>query len=362
MRVVHLSSVHDITDTRVTHKECGGLAEAGYDVALINTHDGDTTVAGVPVIGLGAPRNRLHRMLVKTWAIFRRALKEKADVYHFHDPELMGVGLALRLCGKKVVYDVHEDVPLQIMNKTWIPGWAKRPLAGIVTVLEGLSGRLLSGIVAATPSIAAKFPANKTVVVQNFPEKGLATERNETPFEERSHAFIYVGGLSVQQGLFEMLEAVARLPENQRGWVAGKFKHERERAEAHPGWSRVEYAGLVQRGQIVAGLRDAQVGIVLDHPISNYVEGYSTKMFEYMACGLPVLCSDFELWQEIIGEADCGITVDPFDTDAAARALQRLLSDPKEAARMGENGRQAILRRYNWDVEFAKLTTLYEQL
>ena len=95
MRIVHLSSVHDITDTRVTHKECGGLAAAGYDVALINTHDGDTTVAGVPVIGLGAPRNRLHRMLVTTWAIFFRALKEKADIYHFHDPELMGVGLAL---------------------------------------------------------------------------------------------------------------------------------------------------------------------------------------------------------------------------------------------------------------------------
>lgn len=361
-RIRHLSSVHDITDTRVTYKECGGLGEAGYDVALINTHDGDTTVAGVPVIGLGAPRNRIHRILVKTWAIFFRALKEKADIYHFHDPELMGVGLALRLCGKKVVYDVHEDVPLQIMNKTWIPDWAKRPLAGIVRVLEGISGRLLSGIVAATPSIAAKFPPGRTVVVQNFPEKGLATTRNEVPFEARSHAFIYVGGLSVQQGLFEMLDAVAQLPDGVRGWIAGRFKHHQDRAEAHPGWSRVDYAGLVRREEIVAGLRDAQVGIVLDHPISNYVEGYSTKMFEYMACGLPVVCSDFRLWQEIVGEADCGITVNPFDTDAAAAALQRLLSDPEEAARMGENGRQAILTRYNWDVEFAKLTELYERL
>ena len=248
------------------------------------------------------------------------------------------------------------------MNKTWLPGWAKRPLAGVVKVLEGVSGRLLSGIVAATPSIATKFPVQRTVVVQNFPEKGLATERNEVPFDERSHAFIYIGGLSVQQGLFEMLEAVSQLPEGTRGWIAGKFKHERDRAEAHPGWAHVDYAGLVQRGEIVAGLRDAKVGIVLDHPISNYVEGYSTKMFEYMACGLPVLCSDFRLWQEIVGEADCGITVDPFDPDAVARALQRLLSDPEDAARIGENGRQAILERYNWDVEFAKLTKLYERL
>lgn len=361
-RIRHLSSVHDITDTRVSYKECGCLGDAGYEVALINTHDGDSTVAGIPVIGVGAPRNRIHRILIKTWVIFIRALREKADIYHFHDPELMGVGLALRLLGKKVVYDVHEDVPLQIMNKTWIPGWAKRPLAGIVRVLEGISGRLLSGVVAATPSIAEKFPDSRTVVVQNFPEKGLAVEHNDRPFHQRRHAFIYIGGLSEQQGLFEMLDAFARLDEATRGWIAGRFKHHRDRAEAHPGWSRVDHAGLVRREEIVAGLRDAQVGIVLDHPISNYVEGYSTKMFEYMACGLPVVCSDFELWQRIVGEADCGITVDPFDADSVTEALTRLLSDPQEAARMGENGRQAILSRYNWDVEFEKLLGLYERL
>jgi glycosyltransferase, family 1 len=274
----------------------------------------------------------------------------------------MGVGLALRLCGKKVVYDVHEDVPLQIMNKTWIPGWLKRPLSGIVRVLEGISGRALSAIVAATPSIAAKFPAAKTVVVQNFPEKGLANQRNEKPFGERDNAFIYVGGLSEQQGLFEMLAAFEQLPGGVTGLLAGKFKQLQEQAEAHPGWQHVRYLGPLPRDEVVAGLRDAQVGIVLDHPISNYVEGYSTKMFEYMACGLPFIASDFPLWQRIVAEHDCGITVDPFDTDAVAQALGRLLSDPQEAARIGENGRQAILRKYNWDVELGKLLSCYESL
>lgn len=361
-RVRHLSSVHDVHDTRVTYKECASLAAAGHDVALLNCHDGDIEVAGVRVIGLGAPRGRIDRILRKTWAIFFRALRERADIYHFHDPELMGVGLALRLCGKKVVYDVHEDVPLQIMNKTWIPGWLKRPLSGIVRVLEGISGRALSAIVAATPSIAAKFPAAKTVVVQNFPEKGLANQRNEKPFGERDNAFIYVGGLSEQQGLFEMLAAFEQLPGGVTGLLAGKFKQLQEQAEAHPGWQHVRYLGPLPRDEVVAGLRDAQVGIVLDHPISNYVEGYSTKMFEYMACGLPFIASDFPLWQRIVAEHDCGITVDPFDTDAVAQALGRLLSDPQEAARIGENGRQAILRKYNWDVELGKLLSCYESL
>lgn len=361
-RVRHLTSVHDIGDTRVSHKECRSLHEAGYDVALIACHDGDTTVAGVPVIGVGAPRGRIHRMFVKTWVVFARALRERADVYHFHDPELMPVGLALRLLGKKVVYDVHEDVPLQIMNKTWIPGLLKRPLSAITRALEALAGRALSGVVAATPSIAEKFPQAKTVVVQNFPEKGLATIRNDKPFDQRSHAFIYVGGLSEQQGLFEMLRAFEGLPDGVTGLLAGKFKHRREEAEAAPGWAHVTYPGLLPRDAIVAALRDAQVGLVLDHPISNYVEGYSTKMFEYMACGLPFVASNFDLWQRIVADDDCGITVDSFDDAAVATALRRLLDDPQEAARIGENGRQAILRRYNWDVEFAKLLACYERL
>ena len=361
-RVRHLSSVHDIGDTRVSYKECRSLAEAGYDVALIACHDGDTTVAGIPVIGMGRPKNRIDRIFRQTWRIFARALREKADLYHFHDPELMGVGIALRLCGKKVVYDVHEDVPLQIMNKTWIPGVLKRPLSLITTVVESVAGRTLSAIVAATPSIALKFPAAKTVVVQNFPEKDLATERNIKPFAERQHAFVYVGGLSAQQGLMETLKAFERLPEDQRGIFAGKFKHLQAEAESAPGWAHVTYSGLLARDGVVAALRDAKVGIVLDHPISNYVEGYSTKMFEYMACGLPFVASNFELWNQIVADDECGTTVDPFDADAVAAALLAYLDDPEEAARVGENGRQAILRRYIWDVEFAKLLGCYERI
>ncbi|MBB1514778.1 glycosyltransferase [Tessaracoccus sp. MC1679] len=361
-RVRHLTSVHDIGDTRISHKECRSLLEAGYDVALISCHDGDTRVGDVPVVGLGRPRNRIERIFLKTWQILARALRDKADIYHFHDPELMGVGLALRLCGKKVVYDVHEDVPLQIANKTWIPVLLKRPLSGLTRVLETVAGRSMSAIVAATPSIAEKFPATRTVTVQNFPEKGLALERNPIPFGERRYAFVYVGGLSEQQGLFEMLRAFEQLPEGATGVLAGKFKQFRSTAEAMPGWTHVHYPGLLARDGVVAALRDAKVGIVLNHPISNYLEGYSTKMFEYMACGLPVIASNFELWHDILSGADCGVTVDPFDEAAVAAALLYLLDHPRDAERMGENGRQAILNRYNWDVEFEKLLACYRAL
>lgn len=360
-KVRHLSTVHNIGDTRIVHKELKSLQRAGFDVALIACHDGDTSVAGVPVIGIGeATGSRAHRMTVKAFQLFRRALAEKADIYHFHDPELMPVGIALRIFGKKVVYDVHEDVPKQILHKIWISPLIRRPVAAVVRAAEALTAATVSGVVTATPSIAEKFPAKKTIVCQNFPEKDLATERNTKPFAEREHDFIYIGGLTGHQGIVEMVESFTHLPEDVRGLFAGVFDEDSAPIEAMPGWKHVDYVGRLERADVVAGLRDAKVGLVIDHPITNYVDAYSTKMFEYMACGVPFVASNFPMWVDIIDDAGCGTTVDPFDTVAVAEALMAYVNDPELAAATGENGRQAILNKYNWSIEFDKLLSHYE--
>ena len=362
MKVRQLSTVHAVGDTRVLHKECKSLLAAGYDVALIASHPYDEVVETVPVLGIGTARNRLWRMTVSAWRLLRRALAEDADIYHFHDPELIGVGLVLRLRGKRVVYDVHEDVPKQIMNKFWIAAPFKLPLAVAAGLAERLAGVALSGIVTATGSIAERFPPRKTVVVQNFPEAELAEQVNPKPFQERRNAFVYVGGLSEQQGLFEMLDAFTRLPDGLSGVLAGTFKQREPEARAHPGWSRVRYPGVVGRGEVVAALRDAVCGLVLDHPITNYVEAYSTKMFEYLACGIPVICSNFPLWTELVQRYQCGVALDPFNTEQVARWIARYHEDPDLARTHGENGRRAIAEHLNWQVEFAKLRGLYERI
>ena len=169
-RVRHLTSVHAVSDTRILHKECKGLAQAGYDIALIACHDRDETVAGVRILALDRPRNRFDRATRVGWNLFRRARRERARIYHLHDPELLWVGFLLKLGGARVVYDVHEEYPKQIMNKFWIPSWAKWFLANGAKLAERISGRVLDAMVVATPTIAANFPAGKTIVVQNFPE------------------------------------------------------------------------------------------------------------------------------------------------------------------------------------------------
>jgi glycosyltransferase involved in cell wall biosynthesis len=359
-----VTTVHTIRDPRIFHKQCRSLAARGYDVGLIACHDRPEVIEGVRIVPLDAPRGRLDRMLRVAWNAFRAADAERADVYQLHDPELLWVGVLLRLRGRRVIYDVHEDVPKQVMSKHWIPRRARRLIARAFALVEQGYARIVDGIVAATPSIARKFPAGKTVVVQNFPEASFARADGATPLAERNEAFVYTGGLMEIQGVREMAAAFAMLPDGMTGTIAGTFHPPELHHEIAtlPGWRRVRFLGQVPRTEILSAMDRARAGIVVNHPTPNYVDAYSTKMFEYMARGLPVVCSNFPLWAEIVGDADCGIPVDPRDATAIAGAIRALNEDPALARRLGENGRRAVAERYNWEAELGKLEGLYRQV
>jgi glycosyltransferase involved in cell wall biosynthesis len=360
--IYHLTSVHPIGDPRIFHKQCKSLASRGYDVGLVACHDRAEVRDGVRIVPIARPRGRFERMTRTALRLYRVAARDRADVYQLHDPELLWVGALLKLRGFRVVYDVHEDVPKQVLSKPWIPTWARPLVSRAVAAAERLAAGLFDSIVAATPTIAAKFPAAKTIVVQNFPEAAFAgADGAGPPHAERADAFVYTGGLMEVQGVREMAQAFALLPDGMTGTIAGSFHPPGLKAEiaATPGWRRVRYLGQVPRAEIVRAMDGARAGIVLNHPTPNYVDAYSTKMFEYMARGLPVVCSNFPLWRAIVDGAECGIAVEPRSPSAIADAIRTLSEDAELARRLGENGRRAIAERYNWEAELRKLEALY---
>jgi len=371
--IVHLTTVHPRNDARILLKQVLTLAQAKQwsttlvvadgKGAAVHERDGIT----VPIRDVGRPPwGRLGRAILGTWRAFREVHRLQADVVHFHDPELIPVGILLRLLGHKVTYDVHEDAPRQILSKHWLPRILRHPTAWILSLLEWVGAKVFDAIVPATPKIAERFPPNKTVIVQNFPVLAELAAPDNVFYPRRPPAFVYVGGISVLRGAWEMVQSLEYLHEatNVRLELAGYFSPAGLEAELQslPRWVAVKFHGYVSRSQVAELLGGVRAGLVVLHPTPNHSDAYPVKMFEYMAAGLPVIASDFPLWRDIIEDAGCGLLVNPLDPKAIAVAMQWLLDHPEEAENMGRRGRRAVERTYNWERESIKLLALYDRL
>jgi glycosyltransferase involved in cell wall biosynthesis len=365
-----MTSVHSATDPRIYHKECRSLARAGFDVTVIGPYPRDTTADGVQIKSIRKDGSRLARMTRTAWRTYRRARRENADIYHFHDPELIPFGVLLLMNGKQVIYDIHEDMPKDILSKHYLPGWSRPLISWIVKKIEGLVCSKFSALVAVTPSIADRFCQinRRTVVVHNFPYADeLIRGGTMLPWERRRDSVAYVGGITVQRAIREMVSAMALLPESLPATLelAGPEIPEEANSDElrrNPGWKRVHHHGFLDQPSTFQVLQNVRAGLVLFHPEPNHIEAMPQKIFEYMGAGLPVIASDFPLWRRILGEAGCGIFVDPMNPNQIAKAIEHVLTHPQEAEEMGRRGRAAVLERFNWNSEANKLVHLYREI
>jgi glycosyltransferase involved in cell wall biosynthesis len=365
VRVAHLTTVHRADDQRIAVKECASLGAAGYDVVLIHASEA-TPPPGLPirVRRISRSSGRLGRMTLTVARMLRAALGARAELYHFHDPELIPVGFALKASGRRVIYDVHEDVPRQMEYKPYLPVAVRRPIGRAVGVVESVARGAFDGIVAATPRIATRFPGERTALVQNFPKLGEFGGILGPPYPDRDRHVVYVGRINPEIGAREMVGAIRHLVgAGIRLTLAGQVVPGlRPELDAAASQLPISLPGWLQREQVADLLGSARVGLVLFHPLANHVEAYPTKMFEYMSAGLPVVASDFPLWRDIVEGTGCGRVVDPLDPAAIASAVQWLVDHPAEAQAMGERGREAVRARFNWEASERTLLDFYARL
>lgn len=363
-RVVHLTTVHDPLDNRVFHRECRSLAAAGHEVVLLAPGEA-TAVEGIRVGGLPRYGNRLCRMSLGVARAFLEALATPADLYHFHDPELIPAGLLLRLLGKRVVYDIHEDNRTALREREYLPSWMRSPIAGTLGRVEEIASRCFH-LVLAERYYADRFPRGEAVLnYVRFPalDEGrlAARPRAEHP------RLIYTGNVKTYRGARHHARLLDHLPDAEL-FLVGRCDPALAadlRAGADPSRLHIEGAGgHVPHERIVSYyLRESwTAGLALFPPGPHTRRKELTKIFEYMAYGIPVLCSDFPNLRRIVEGAECGICVDPDREEEAARAARYLWENPEEARRMGERGREAARNAYNWDTQAEKLLRLYDAI
>ena len=364
-RVVHVTTVHPRDDIRIFRKECVSLAQAGYDVVqVVGDGLGEAVVDGVRIVDFGArPAGRLARMRRQPRAALAVVRALQPQLVHLHDPELLPLGVALAREGVSVIYDAHEDVPRQILTKQWIPQALRGVVSRVFEWYENRQVAKLAAVSAATPHIAERFArvAPMSVNVSNFPFLSELAPPVQPVLRER--AVCYVGGLMRTRGLLQMVQALTLAP-GVRLLLCGSFEDASFEAElrAEPGWAQVDYLGQVGRDAVRQVLARSSAGLVTLLPMPSYLDALPIKMFEYMSAELPVIASDFPLWQEIVLRTLCGTCVDPTDPRAIAEAMLAFVDHPARVRGAGRAGRQAVLSTYNWPVAERELLALYRRL
>lgn len=371
LTVCHITSAHSRYDVRIFLKQCRSLVKSGYRVNLVVADGrGDEVKDGVHILDAGLPKpGRLRRFTVTARAVVQRAIQTNAALFHLHDPELMPYGMKLKKRGCIVIFDAHEDLPRQILSKHYLSRSLASLLAKAVAVYERRATSRFNAVVAATPFIRDKFLKinPSTIDVNNFPILEELAQHSKSIIPKCGVAIpqvCYVGAVSVNRGIYEMVQAIRYVQAGVRLVIAGDFSQESVASKIRTlqGWKRVDHLGWLERSRIKQVLHESIAGLVTLHPTENYVDALPIKMFEYMAAGIPVIASDFDLWRRIVQHNECGLCVNPLESKEISNAIDYIAAHPTEARRMGANGRRAVERDYNWENESTKLVELYTGL
>lgn len=379
-KVCMLTTVHQPYDTRVFHKEAKSLAKV-HDVVLIAPDEerADKEVDGVRIITIKKPGSKvLHPITM--WRVFKAGFKQDCDVYHCHEPGSLFVCAILKvLRGKKLIYDAHEHYPSLIAEDSLFPDFIRPLVRFFADVTERVLVRFADAVITVNESLQKHYEqiGKGASVIYNFPDlKNFNPDKKNDRLEKKyaqNKIVIYEGGVSRKRGLDKFILALPKVRKvvlNVEFLVVGKLfdtsdfeKWIEDYLKKQKLQETFEMIGWKPHEEVVNYINISDVGIILFQPTHyNNLIGLPIKLFEYMACGLPVVASNFPEISMVVKEADCGILVDPTDVDEIADAIVYLLEHPEEAMMMGENGRRAVEEKYNWERMEERLLEVYEGL
>ncbi|MDP4679562.1 MAG: glycosyltransferase family 4 protein [Cyclobacteriaceae bacterium] len=356
--------IHSAFDTRIFVKEALTLGKSGFSVSVIVPHDTNEEKEGILIVAVEQYTSSFKKLFISPLDVFSKALKQaKNSVFHIHDAQLLFIGFLLKLSGRTVIYDAHEDTLLQTQYQYWIPSLIRMPYARVYYFLEKLSGVFFDSVIVAEPVIEQYYPKKKTTLIRNFPVVESFKTPSPTTYGNRRNQLVYIGLISEPRGASIMVRAFKKASDkiSIKFVMGGKFSPESLQKSIGLD-EKIEYIGWLSHEQMIQTLFNSRVGIIIPEPNPRYKTNYPVKLFEYMAAGLPVIASKFGEAAKFVEECDGGILVDPQNEQEVSEAIIKLFGSPDLAEQMGNRGRELIMTKYNWENESKKLTELYDRL
>lgn len=369
MRICHVTSMHGRDDDRIYQRACLGLARAGHEVVLVATEgagimDSDITV--VPV----KKRSGLRRRVFSSIEAVLKARRLSADIYHFHDPDLLPWAPLLKRDGAVVIYDVHENyVSRAVKLPPPIRGVAGRLIRGF----EKLIIRRISGYTAVTETMAGLFADTGApyAVIRNTVDVSRLEGLELPEPDETAPPVIYTSGTNAPaRNCAEMVRVLPLVLERfpkVRMMFAGRYspgyqEELRRTAEEMGVGHALDLEGMLPWEENFIRTAGAFCGCVLYERNENNLVTIPNRLFEYMYCGIPVVAEDLPELRKIMDAVGCGILVDSRDPEALAEGFCYLLEDPARAREMGRRGRRAIEEEWGYQEDVRNTLDLYERL
>lgn len=370
-----ITTVHSSIDERIYLKEAVSLVQSGYKVSIIGNHPGEETLQHVKFYPLPQTKNRIHRILFSPWHALRLARKIKADIYHFHDPELYPLAsLLFILYRRPVIMDIHEHYGKDIMSKHWIPKRLRKIYCSIFTIIENLCLHNVRALIYVVPAIAERYQHVKRpkIEIRNCPILEAFTVAEDISIPRESTRAIYTGRLDPTNGILELVKAFALIrqetPHARLDIMGPKMTDEfyqilEKEINALDLQNTVFLRPPVPYYEMKYELFKASIGYVTLLPTSeNNSIGRPNKTYEYMACKLAVISSDFPSMRKLMDESRGGLCVDPSNPVDIAEKTSSLMKNPDYCRQLGENGYQMVQTHYCWSMESQKLVSFYHNL
>jgi glycosyltransferase involved in cell wall biosynthesis len=281
-----------------------------------------------------------------------------------HDPELIPIGIKLKKAGKTVIFDSHEDVPQQIMSKKYIPFFIRRIIFHLYSKYEIRAIRKFDAVISVSPNIVQRLKQynQHTIQITNYPIVKAIIPNTEISTQTVCFAG-QISALWMHENILSAISNLTNVKYNLAGPVDQKYLQKLQKQDS---WEQVNFVGNIDRSMVFDFIKKSAAGLALyDYSAElGYNVGSlgNTKLFEYMQVGIPVICTDFILWKQIIDEEQCGIYVNPRDIKSIANAIEQVLENPDKAKEMGKRGQKAVLEKYNWSTQEKILLKLYKSV
>ena len=371
MIICHISSMHSHDDGRIFQRACSGLAKAGHRVFYITTYNGTEVINGVEVIGI-QKRNGIKRRIFSSFEAYKRVSRIQADIFHFHDPDLIPWMILLTLSGRKIIYDIHENYEARVY-KLPFPGRVNNLLAKVYRRLENFIINRFSGAVVVTGSMKELLSKVKkpVIVIDNLVSVNRL-KNEEIEFKKNPFYTIYTSGNNTParncMNLIEALPFIVKDFTNVKAQFVGRYHPEnykvqlKKRAEELDVSEYIELDGMLPWVENFKRTAKAHIGCVFYEDNPNNRVTLPNRLYEYMYCGVAVLGEDFPEVRRVVNDSECGLLVDSSSPKDIADKVLYLFNNPDEMIEMGHRGREAIMTKYNYETALESLQDFYSDI